>query len=152
MVGMSQKNIRWNEDYALGIDHIDTQHKHLFEIVNKIYALKDNAHVKEGIKNILYELNEYMQEHFDDEEAYMEKIGFPELPEHRLLHANIITQLSQFVRSPNHRLDILQTKMRVMAKRLLIDHIIYEDMKIKQYVESSSMIADENEDADIIEL
>ncbi len=146
---MPFRKIAWESDYELGIERIDAQHLHLFEIVNKIYALTDNDKIKEEIKTILHELNDYMREHFEDEERYMEKIGFPEIEEHRLFHANIIEQLTHFVKTPNHRLDILQTKMKIIAKKLLIDHIIYDDMKIKVFVEAS--LIDEQDD-EIIEL
>lgn len=147
---MSERHIAWQDAYALGLATIDTQHRHLFDIVNKIYSLKKNDHLKEDIKTVLIELNDYMREHFDDEEQYMRQIGYPDLEAHRLLHAHIIEQLTQFVKTPNHRLDILRTKMRVMAKRILIDHIIDEDMKIKRYLEQSPELREDAED--IIEL
>lgn len=146
---MPFRQIAWESDYGLGIEHIDAQHLHLFEIVNKIYSLTDNDQIKEEIKTILHELSDYMREHFEDEERYMERIGFPEIGEHRLLHTNIIDQLTHFVKTPNHRLDILQTKMKIIAKKLLIDHIIHDDMKIKVFVEASHI---DTKDDEIIEL
>ena len=131
---MPHKHIDWDDEYNLGIESIDAQHRHLFEIVNMVYDLEENDHVKDEIRTILEELNDYMKTHFKDEEIYLENIHFPELEEHKLLHANIIEQLTQVVKNPHHRLDIFQTKMKVIVKRLLIDHIVIQDMKIKHYL------------------
>ena len=32
----------WTKEYELGVEIIDTQHKHFFEIVNKIYDTLGN--------------------------------------------------------------------------------------------------------------
>ncbi len=132
---MSQTSIAWNDDYNLGIDSIDIQHKHLFEIANRIFSLKESSKVKEEIRVILYELSDYTQKHFEDEEAYMLEIGFPELEDHKQLHKKIVDLVASILDN-NHRLDTIQTKMRVIAKRALIEHILHEDMKIQEYQES----------------
>lgn len=37
--------IKWKEDYIIGVDKIDEQHKKLFEIANKAYKLLKNEFV-----------------------------------------------------------------------------------------------------------
>ncbi|MBU0631010.1 hemerythrin family protein [bacterium] len=129
---MLAENIKWNDQYSLGIANIDLQHKKLFEIVGKIFALKDHTHVKEEIRTILYELTDYVKVHFDDEEAFMKSIEYPDLAYHHELHEQIKTSVSMILQDPK-RLDVIQTKMRVIAKRALIDHILEEDTKFQQY-------------------
>ena len=68
--------------------------------------------------------------HFQEEEEYMLSIKYTELEEHKLLHKDIIDSLAQIVQTPA-KLSILKSKMRVVAKRVLVDHIMHEDTKIK---------------------
>ena len=77
-------------------------------------------------------ISDYMRVHFQDEEEYMLSIGFPELEEHKQLHKDIIENLAQIIHTPA-KLGIIKSKMRVVSKRVLIDHIIYEDSKIKLF-------------------
>jgi hemerythrin len=129
---MSIKELAWSDTYRLGISNIDKQHQKLFDIVGEIFSLKDHDDVKEEIRTILYELHEYIQIHFRDEEAYMKEIEYPELAHHQALHEKIVENVAAITKNSD-RLDILQTKMRVIAKRALVDHILNEDMKIKAY-------------------
>ncbi|EDZ61176.1 protein containing Hemerythrin-like, metal-binding domain [Sulfurimonas gotlandica GD1] len=129
----SSQKIPWDDRYALGIDMIDTQHKKLFELVNRLYDLEDSKNVKEELRVILYEFNSYMQIHFEDEEAYMSVIDYPLLQEHKKLHEEIIESIKLVVVTPA-KLGIIKSKMRVVAKRALIDHIMHEDTKIKLFL------------------
>ena len=130
-----QDKLLWDDAYSLGIEEIDTQHKHLFEIANRIFTLKSSSKVKEDIRDILYELSDYVKEHFKDEEDYMSSINFPYLEDHKQEHQKIIGIVGSILDN-NHRLDTIQTKMRMIAKRALVEHILHEDMKIKVYQES----------------
>lgn len=31
----------WQEEYNIGVDHIDRQHQQLFKIINKLFTLRD---------------------------------------------------------------------------------------------------------------
>ncbi|MCK4974781.1 MAG: hemerythrin family protein [Sulfurimonas sp.] len=140
--------ILWDDRYKLGIDAIDIQHKQLFALVSKLYALDDDKSTKEELKDILNELSEYMRTHFKDEEEYMLSIGYPELEEHKQLHQDLIDKLALVIKS-SKILSILKIKMRVIAKRILIDHIIREDIKIKLFEMSKinkNLIFDTDED------
>lgn len=124
--------LEWNEEYRLGISQIDEQHKYLFEIVAQIANLDALTSTKEELKAILVELSRYMNEHFNDEEVYMHRIGFPEYENHRKLHREIIEFVNTSVtNSPT--LAMIRTKLKFIIKKALIDHIIIEDMKYKLY-------------------
>ncbi len=129
----SNKKIPWSDEYNLGIKGIDFQHKKLFDLVNRLYDLDDSSS-KEDLRVILYEFSDYVKTHFSDEEAYMESINYPELEKHKLIHQHIVETLINLINKPA-TLAVVKTKMRVVAKRVLIEHIIDEDMKIREFVD-----------------
>ncbi len=135
------KNIPWEDSYKIGVSAIDDQHKQLFDLVNRLYALNENENIKEKIRTILYEFREYMLTHFKDEEVYMASIGFPGLTHHKALHEEIVEQLTNIIQT-SATLNIIRTKMRVFAKRGLIDHILNEDIKIKDHQKQGFRIDD----------
>jgi hemerythrin len=124
--------LEWSEEYRLGISQIDEQHKKLFDIVTQIANLDALTSTKEELKAILGELSRYMNEHFNDEEVYMHRIGFPEYEYHRNLHREIVEFVNTSVTSAP-TLAMIRTKLKFIIKKALIDHIIIEDMKYKLY-------------------
>lgn len=124
--------LEWSEEYRLGIGEIDSQHKHLFDIVGRIASLDALTSTKEELGTILGELSLYMSEHFRDEEEYMQRIGFPEYDYHRKLHTEIIEFVNTSV-TTSPTLAMIRTKLKFIIKKALIDHIIIEDMKYKLY-------------------
>ncbi len=136
--------LEWSEEYRLGIREIDDQHQRLFEIVARIAALDASRSTKEELRQILGELSSYMGEHFRDEELYMKRIAFPEFEYHQKLHAEIIEFVNSSVtHSPT--IAMIQTKLKFIIKKALIDHIITEDMKIKLYAATLQNVDDDDE-------
>lgn len=80
-------HIVWKDEYNIGVDRIDKEHQRLFKIINKLFALEEEERknpriCQEGIKF----LKEHAVKHFEEEEAYMELIGYEDLEMHRRLH------------------------------------------------------------------
>ncbi len=143
---MSNEKVHWEDSYSIGIEEIDNQHKKLFDLVNKLYDLEENANIKEEMRDILYAFSDYTKVHFRDEEKYMASIGYPELEEHKEIHQHIIESLSDIIHTPAS-LGIIKTKMRVVAKRILIEHIVGTDNKIALY-QANKTVSEEVFDLD----
>ena len=80
----------FTEDCKIGIEHIDGEHKYLFDLLNKAHILiteDEQNDYYEDLKSIFAELDQYAEQHFAHEEEYMEKIRDPELILQRTQHA-----------------------------------------------------------------
>lgn len=122
-------NFSWKDEYSIGDAMIDSQHRHLFNLANKLVDSKDQA---EATNNAM-KLFRYVREHFSDEEAVMRKTGYPAVHEHVLLHEDLITRLS-IISS-----DICQDQwsmdaLKEFMNQWLLVHIVKEDTKIGRYV------------------
>ena len=125
-----KKESQWSEDYELGIRIIDEQHKKLFSIMAEIASLDAGTSNKQELKKILGELNSYMHRHFEEEEAFMRQSRYPELENHQKLHSEIIKFVNATIaNSPT--IAMIQTKLKFIIKKMLIDHIVNEDTKYK---------------------
>ena len=90
--------IEWKDEYALGIEEIDEQHKQLFEIADRIYALIQNNLVMDkydGIVAIINELKEYTIYHFAAEEKYMESIGYKKIFSQKVAHNEFLQKMEE---------------------------------------------------------
>jgi hemerythrin len=88
--------IAWKEDYEVGIDVVDSQHKELFVIAGKAFDLLKNEFVTDkydAMVEILEELKDYAAFHFETEEKYLEEIGFKKLFSHKMEHAAFLQEI-----------------------------------------------------------
>lgn len=89
----------------LGHAVIDREHRDLVERVNRLADLLFDAaaeddeapHLhKQQIVDVVVALGEAAAAHFVSEEAIMQAVGYPGLPEHRAQHASLLLQYGDF--------------------------------------------------------
>lgn len=94
--------LEWKDNYNLGIEEIDNQHRHLFKIADKVSELTKD--IREGIDcyddfmEILNELVDYTIYHFDYEEIYMQNNGYDkdDFLVHQVEHKMFVKKLEKF--------------------------------------------------------
>ncbi len=130
--------IKWTPNLSVGVKHIDDQHKTLFEKANMLFQAGKEQRAKEYIGQMLDFLDEYTKQHFKDEEAYMEKIGYPGLEAQKRAHANFINELaklkSEYNKSGGNLLVIINANKLVV--NWLTNHISTMDKKIGEYAKN----------------
>lgn len=80
----------FTDDCKIGIEQLDSEHKYLFDLINKVYILVTTDYHSDyyhQLKELLAELDNYAEQHFANEEAYMMQIRDPELILQRSQHA-----------------------------------------------------------------
>lgn len=122
----------WEDSFSIHNDTIDNQHKKLFQLAHKAYMMDIKGTNRTEIKNILAEFFDYMKEHFADEESYMQKVGYPDLERHKILHKTIIEELSKTILTIKNVYD-MREHLKVVAHDWLLGHILHEDMRIKEF-------------------
>ena len=123
----------WREEYAVGVDLIDKQHKQLFDAVNELHDAMAKGHGKEKIQATLDRLISYALTHFSDEESAMRRSGYPKLAEHVAEHKALgakVTYYRQAVQAGN--LAVTLEAMRFLGQWLR-DHILHDDMDFAKH-------------------
>ncbi|MFC2104815.1 hemerythrin domain-containing protein, partial [Bacteroidota bacterium] len=69
--------IKWSDDYSVGINEIDNQHKGLVIIINELFNLISEGKSKNKLEEIFNHLTDYTKKHFTAEEKMMEKFAYP---------------------------------------------------------------------------
>lgn len=88
----------WRDSYRIGDHTIDTEHKHLFALANKVIHFRASGEQLETVRRAVFELHAYIKTHFTNEEACMEQAGFPRLAAHKVLHGAIIHEMNEALR------------------------------------------------------
>lgn len=124
----------FSEDFLVGIELIDAEHRELFRIIDKAYHLVKNQVSKENLDEmieVLGQLKNYTKEHFQDEEEYMESIHYDGLEAQKRSHAAFISRLEEV--TPEKLDKNPQRYMESLIEFLLewlIYHILQTDKKI----------------------
>lgn len=127
--------ITWKDDYSMGVEKIDNQHKHLVEIANKAYeVLKNDIYVDkfDKIVEILKELEDYTVYHFESEEEYMKEIGYDGYFLHKIEHKQFVEKIKSI---DLNKVDVEQDKHLLEILNFIVDwlvkHILEKDKAIK---------------------
>ena len=62
------ESIIWNNNFSVGVQELDKQHKKIIEIENRLIKAKDGRIDSETIADLLSDLTKYATKHFETEE------------------------------------------------------------------------------------
>lgn len=126
----------FTDDCIIGIEQLDNEHRHLFSLIEKGHDLSHGEYLSdryENLKELLEELEDYANQHFAHEEAYMEQIRDPELIRQRIQHTLFRDKIRDFmfmdINDDSEQQRVLEDLMNFMAK-WLYHHIIGSDIMI----------------------
>lgn len=126
--------LEWKSDYETGVPTIDTQHKVLFDNINRLEALlaKDEI-VRSEADYLLKFLDGYAAQHFKGEETCMARFRCPSHARNREEHAQFLETL-KFAREEYK----IAHKPRAVLERLhetlafwINNHILQVDVQLK---------------------
>lgn len=126
--------LEWKEEYSIGVQLIDEQHKRLFEIGNRIYQLLENYILEDKydkIVVILEELKQYTKYHFQSEEQYMLQIKYPKYFSQKVEHDDFIAKIEE---ADLEDIDTDQEKyirdLLLFVFNWILEHILQKDKLI----------------------
>ncbi len=126
--------IYWTDEYRVGDERIDRDHKALFEHINAFYDAFQESRRRRDLLAILNHLVSYAEDHFQREEEIMAVHHYPDLESHRQLHE----QLYDTIYALNERLQNdprpLEREAIAFLKNWLGDHILHYDLAFAEFV------------------
>lgn len=124
-------------DLVTGNFLIDSQHRQLFDAVNRLMDACSHGKGRDQIQSTVQFLNDYVTKHFGDEERLQTQHKYPGYPGHKQFHDGYRTKLSQATQALlqegptvkslgelNQMVAVLITHIRTEDKRLA--HFIHE--------------------------
>ncbi len=127
------KLLAWKDEYNVGSDTIDTEHRKLFDLANDVFSIEDPQRQIDDIRLLLYKLYDYMTYHFEHEETLMSEIHFDAIEYHKTKHIEIIHEMNNIMQSI-HQIALLPEKLTAMMLKWILMHILEEDFKMKSVI------------------
>lgn len=133
---MTRPVIIWQDSYALNIDIVDEQHKKLLQIINEIN--QDDTIFNDDVRatEIVSELKNYTQYHFETEEKLMIEFNSPLYVKHKKLHKQIIYKLDQISTIYKNQPTELLRNMNELLSEMFVDHLLFADKLVGQTIAS----------------
>lgn len=134
----------WKESYRLGVEAIDLQHQKLFEMAGELVREIEGEQRPEVYKKIIEFLQDYVKVHFQDEEAYIHSLGYPEEEEHRRQHQELTKQVEKYacqLQETNYDYRVVK-KLAGMLGAWLVYHVVKEDLKYAGKGTEAAQLAD----------
>ncbi len=126
--------IRWDDGMSVGVEDLDNDHRVLIDLINQL-AAADARHDRIILEAVFDELLDYTVFHFEKEEGYMARAGYPGLAGHRKLHADLTAEVVAIRRRLLHTdQDTLGDDVLAFLSRWLQDHILCSDAGYRPYL------------------
>lgn len=127
------RTIPWTAAMSVGDEMIDHDHRILLALVNQASS-PGTREDPIAIEFVLDELLGYTALHFAREEALMERIGFPDLAEHRTIHQQMLDEVRQLQQRLVSFTPHLGDDLTQFLGDWLTRHILVEDLRYSPFL------------------
>lgn len=130
----------WKDDYSVGVNEIDIQHKHLISIGAELMDLvkhHSSDDLYDDVVDAIERLRDYTVYHFDAEEKLMAESGYDDIEAHKELHRRFIEKLDDIDLTA---IDENQTEFIMDILKFIstwvVKHIIGDDFKYSDTIQT----------------
>lgn len=128
-----KKFIEWSEEYKIGEKLIDSQHKHLFDIINTLHEGRHDPAIQ---KRCLEALKVYAIQHFYTEEDVMRAYGYPEkeIELHQKEHERFTVNVNNFCMAVADGETVLMDAVMNFLRKWIAHHVLESDRDLIPYL------------------
>ena len=129
--------IEWSSELETGFPLIDSDHRGIVDIVNRLGALigsEADAQGSSEIGQILCDLTDCVLGHFGHEETLMQSTRYPDFDRHMLSHCQFFASLTQFIYGFETGQSGLSREIYEFLADWLIQHESSEDQAFVNYL------------------
>lgn len=117
--------IAWRAGFSINIEQVDNEHQHLFTLVKALDL--------ESVEKTIEELLDYVVVHFSNEQALMEKSGYPAFEQHLKLHEDFAAHVADFLGNGEPWTEDRVQELRRFLNKWLVGHIMTHDLRFGKW-------------------
>ncbi len=131
--------IQWNDSFSVKVTEFDQQHQKLVSMINELHDAMKQGKGKDVLSKVIKVLISYTATHFDTEEKYFARFGYPETGSHKKEHAAFIKKVFEFKDEFEKGKLGLSVKVIDFLSDWLKNHIKVTDMKYSQFFKEKGL-------------
>ena len=133
---MADELVAWSDDFSVGNEVIDAQHKELVMLTNEFYAgcqmggMMAKVYFMKTIQGAVL----YVKTNFSTEEEIMQKAGYPEFDAHKRQHEDFVAEVTQQVQMFEKEDNPDPAEFVKYLMNWVLQHIAASDKKYVPYI------------------
>ena len=131
--------IRWNASIQLDIKVVDTQHKRLVDLINKLNRAMKLRKGRQALTAVFTDLIDYTKHHFGDEEKMMRKYDYEGLREQEVQHKHFVAKMADLRQQVSDGNSMVTMDLMDFLKDWLVKHIKGTDKKYQAFFKSKGV-------------
>jgi len=133
-------DLDWKDYYEIGVNFIDLDHKKILTVMRDLRDAITDGNLEE-CSCLSDSMIKEAENHFINEEVFLEKVKFPGLKEHKKYHEELLIQAKQvkeICEGVNKDHDLMECFEAM--KKFLIDDILHGDLQFVSFLEYEGYI------------
>ena len=124
----------WSKFLSVQVPKLDHEHRKILSVLDDLYTAGQRRSGQPAVERVFRDLMHYINKHFHDEEAHMQRIGFPELESHRNEHERFTKEIARY------QSDFIENKPVVLINvfnfiwNWLAVHVVVVDKRYAAFV------------------
>lgn len=127
----------WKDAYRTGHHLVDDQHQELFRLINEFARAIAAGRGRALVTPVLDRILDYVEVHFEAEEALMRRTGFPALAQHRAIHRAFRAETSSLAAAYRAGRLVLPITLSQFLVGWLKGHIEVEDRALVDWLRAA---------------
>lgn len=128
--------VSWRNDYRVGVAVVDAEHRFLFSLINAFHDAYASGQCARDLSIVLTRLVAYAEQHFQHEEALMQREHYPRLAHHKLQHEKLYATIYELNEKLAAELVSVDRETMRLLRHWLVDHILQEDLLIGDFLKA----------------
>ncbi len=134
--------IEWNHSFEINVSHIDAEHKYLVQLFNCVCDEFENGSLGQKLIRVFAHLEDYIKNHFHNEEELMTQIDFPDIKKHRREHKELLGTLRTLSEQYLNESKSITSDTMGFLRSWVYDHIITLDTEIGKHLKRNPLPSD----------
>jgi len=133
------EQVTWKDEYLMGIPEIDSQHKKIASLIDKLSkSIKPNS-VPEVFNDALAELGEHVKYHLKYEEQLLKENGYPEYEHHYKSHRKFQEEYTDLAFQAIKGDPLILIKLRNFIIDWFFQHILEDDQDACDFLKDKNI-------------
>ncbi|MBP2314274.1 bacteriohemerythrin [Azospirillum soli] len=134
---MERAYLQWTPEMSTGKAAVDEQHRKLIEVINRLLARSTGPDGRNEAFSALKDLDEYVREHFAQEERHMLAVRFPGYAAHKAEHDEMRATVATLRASIRSAENVFGATVAILP-RWLERHLMGADREFAAFLSSDA--------------
>ncbi|WP_264443227.1 bacteriohemerythrin [Novosphingobium sp. JCM 18896] len=133
--------MNWDQSLDIGVEKMNAEHRDILDAMNIVYDGANAGQSGPAMMAKIARLGDITTRHFADEEAYLARIGYPELEIHKGIHKKLLDDFAVHAQAIAAAGGVPTSAFFTFLRLWLSAHIKCIDLKYGNYAKSAQKAA-----------